>query len=995
MPCPGRSTCSAARSARSTWTGAVDGAWDTTTGNWSTGAYVDGNIVLFNNSGANTNPITVAAGGVSPYAMVVNNSSTPYSIGGGGGGAINGAAELIKLGTGTLTLDGANTFTGGVNIKDGTVVVASLASPGPLGAGGLTLGGSGTTPTAGTLQYTGGSTGANRTIVLAGSGGTLDIDGANVTISGIVSGTGALTKKGAGILDLSAAGNTLAGSITVEQGTLKTGGLGEAPSGTLLTLGTGATSALFQYSGAANVTSGLGVTIPTAGTIKVNTAGTVLTLGGPVSGPTLVKDGPGELKLPGAVTFTGSTHTVTAGTLNLAGNANTVPGTFTLNTGTTLAAGSGAVATSAALGASAVTLNGGTLTLNASVAAAFSGFGGDGTGYTRNGSAIMSGTDVVQLTDAVTDNQAGSIFRNAQVNTNAFTAKFTVQVPAGSGNPADGGTFVIQNDPRGATALGGAGGSLGYAGITPSAAFEWSIYNTTNTNTRFATNGATGGYTASTLNFKNGTPVDVTVMYDGATLTAQLQETRHNNVYNLAGMAVDLATLLGSGQGYVGFTASNGGEDAQELISDFQWFDPTAVVEYGNDVTVSANSTVNSTAGRAGLGSLSFADSDLALTVNGSARFADTSLPVSGAYTFNVAGGNLLTGPIADGGLTVILNKTGSGGLVLDNTASDQLIASGTASSIAVAGGQLIAVGSGDAGAKNPLGTATVALNTGAGGLILSSKSGSLTFDNAVAVNANATIVARQIESGVAGPLTVSLGSTGAVPNGVTVAAGATATLSSLHNYTLEMKGAIGGRRERGRRRRQRRDAAGHGQYVRGHRLGDRRDVVDLRSELAAVGQRHQRYRWHPGRPSGQRRPVETDPRRRGHAAHLDRSGHGRLARHGHAQRHGASQHRQSAESAHRRTLAGHRQHAAGRRRRPDAGRQRDAQRHRELRRQCDQQSRHHRHPQRRRRHAEQDRHEHADPLRGELVGQQRHDRGRRHVERRSGQFTRHRRSCR
>jgi Bacterial lectin len=42
--------------------------------------------------------------------------------------------------------------------------------------------------------------------------------------------------------------------------------------------------------------------------------------------------------------------------------------------------------------------------------------------------------------------------------------------------PADGIVFLIQSDPRGASALGEAGGALGFAGISPSLGLEFDIY---------------------------------------------------------------------------------------------------------------------------------------------------------------------------------------------------------------------------------------------------------------------------------------------------------------------------------------------------------------------------------------------------------------------------------------------------------------------------------------------------------------------------------------
>jgi hypothetical protein len=56
---------------------------------------------------------------------------------------------------------------------------------------------------------------------------------------------------------------------------------------------------------------------------------------------------------------------------------------------------------------------------------------------------------------------AGSLFYSTQLGITSSTAQFTYQTSGGG----DGFAFVMQNDPRGASAIGGAGGDLGYGYI--------------------------------------------------------------------------------------------------------------------------------------------------------------------------------------------------------------------------------------------------------------------------------------------------------------------------------------------------------------------------------------------------------------------------------------------------------------------------------------------------------------------------------------------------
>ena len=140
-----------------------------------------------------------------------NGETTSYA------GVISGSGRLVKVGGGTLTLTGTNTFGGGVEIRDGIV---AIAADGRLGsaAGGLTLDG-------GTLQSTSGMTlSAARRLTLGAGGGTLQNTGSgNLVVAGSLAGAGTtLTVRtssavnGAAFLDgtVSLGGLALSGSAT-------------------------------------------------------------------------------------------------------------------------------------------------------------------------------------------------------------------------------------------------------------------------------------------------------------------------------------------------------------------------------------------------------------------------------------------------------------------------------------------------------------------------------------------------------------------------------------------------------------------------------------------------------------------------------------------------------------------------------------------------------------------------------------------------------------
>ena len=164
-------------------------------------------------------------------------------------GVISGSGGLIKAGAGTLVLTGANTYSGGTTITGGTLVGTTTSLQGDIvnnaalifdqatngtfggvvsGSGTFTKDGAGTLTLTGANSYTGGTTITEGTLV--GTTASLQGDivnnaalvfdqGANGTFAGNVSGSGALTKDGAGTLTLTGA-NTYTGGTTIAGGTL-------------------------------------------------------------------------------------------------------------------------------------------------------------------------------------------------------------------------------------------------------------------------------------------------------------------------------------------------------------------------------------------------------------------------------------------------------------------------------------------------------------------------------------------------------------------------------------------------------------------------------------------------------------------------------------------------------------------------------------------------------------------------------------------------------
>jgi autotransporter-associated beta strand protein len=189
------------------WTGAIDGAWDTATPNFtnlatnSSATFAGNDNVTFDDSGANTTPVNIAAGGVQPNIVTINNTSTTYVFSGGDikGSSVGGGGALYLSGTGPVTIDSNYTAAGpiranktgaGTTTFNGAITAATSLS---VSGGTVTLAGANT--------YTG-----NNTV----NGGTLAVSGASATL-----GTGNTTVN-AGTLDIMAGVvNAIADSATL------------------------------------------------------------------------------------------------------------------------------------------------------------------------------------------------------------------------------------------------------------------------------------------------------------------------------------------------------------------------------------------------------------------------------------------------------------------------------------------------------------------------------------------------------------------------------------------------------------------------------------------------------------------------------------------------------------------------------------------------------------------------------------------------------------
>ncbi len=174
-------------------------------------------------NGSALHDITVSA---LPEGNLVNNGATPLALNGLTISSVIQNGGFTKKGDGVLNLTGANIFDKQLTVEEGVLNVASVnnvSTNGVLGNSALsvTLGGAG--GKTGTLEYTGGTASSSKPFTMA-TGGTgafqVDVAATNLTISGLIDGSGGLAKTGLGTLTLTNASNAYTGDTVVQQGIL-------------------------------------------------------------------------------------------------------------------------------------------------------------------------------------------------------------------------------------------------------------------------------------------------------------------------------------------------------------------------------------------------------------------------------------------------------------------------------------------------------------------------------------------------------------------------------------------------------------------------------------------------------------------------------------------------------------------------------------------------------------------------------------------------------
>lgn len=297
----------------------ISGQADYTFNN-SGGTYLTTSNTVYNFGSLSGNGFIQANGNNFPNTLVIGAKGSSTIFSGNISSNLNGTNSLIKVGAGTLTLAGTNTYHGTTTISNG---VLQIGNNGTIGSFSNTT----------SITLAGGALAFNRSDNI--------VQGTSFLTNGsAITGTGSLIQSGSGTLTLNQA-NNYEGATIINGGTLLLIGSGALSNSATVSVASGATLDLGGRSQQIAGLNGAGIVTNSSGTLTVNKASGSETFSGSIRGAgDFVKTGAGTFVLSGNNSF-GGTTTVNQGTLVVNGT-NSGLGSVTVAVGAILA-GSGTI----------------------------------------------------------------------------------------------------------------------------------------------------------------------------------------------------------------------------------------------------------------------------------------------------------------------------------------------------------------------------------------------------------------------------------------------------------------------------------------------------------------------------------------------------------------------------------------------------------------------------------------------------------------------------
>jgi autotransporter-associated beta strand protein len=654
-------------------------------------------IVLSPNNGSSVSSLTefYLSGGTTTAGKIAFGASTD-TVGGNGFMLVKGGSLYVGSG-GIVRATPVSGYSSTVSLYSGILgATADWSSSLPIALSGTTF----------TIQAADASSAAH-----------------NISLNGVISGAGALTKTGGGALNLNNA-NTYTGSTTISAGSLVLGNAGALPKGTALTIGGSGTAGVVDLAGFNAQVSGLATAGTAAGqTITNSSAANISTLtfsnsaasstfGGVIAGggkPVALTLLGGNLTLSAQNTYAGNIF-ISNGKLALSGSGSTFTGaqivlsnsaaildltgmnTLTLASGQSLS-GYGAV-------------TGSVVTANCPITPGSNGSGGT---LTVSGNLTLNGNVTNQFDLLLDPNAAGSdqIIAGGILNLSGVN---TIKINPLAGSLLQGTYHLIQcasvgsGDTNNFQLAGSPGAGLQAAISVTAAGVDLIVTRSGGADRLWVGDGSANLWDLTSTNWLDNGFLDT--FTNGNFVT--FDDSSTNQIVNLTGalspaaVTVDATTnyiFQGAGKisGTVSFTKTNSGTLTVLTTNDYNGVTTIAqgTLQVGNGIVSGAlgsGSLLNS-------GQLLMQQPDGATLSNAIA--GSGSLVQAGTATLTLNGSNTFSGgvtissgilQIGGGGTIGAGNVTNNAALIFNNSASNSVgnAISGTGSLTLLDGGIVV-----------------------------------------------------------------------------------------------------------------------------------------------------------------------------------------------------------------------------------------------------------------------------------------------------------------